>query len=342
MTPAKKIMVAVLCFALLAANCLPAGAADAPSAWAADHVQAAITAGLVPSSLQANYTKAATRAEFCALAVALYENLTGEAIRLRKIFADTNDSNAEKAAGAGLISGTGGGLFSPDQNLTREQAAALLVRIAEEFNGSLPKEPAGYADDGDISPWAVECVGQARAGGLMGDMGNNKFLPKGNYTIEQGIVTLYRLYASMEIAEQETPLGAFIPAEELSLQRQYEREVIALVNAERTKKGLLPLEETDSLNKAAATRAKEISAMFGHVRANGSACFTVLKEFEIPSKARAENIGGNYRTPEAIVNAWMNSEGHRRNILNPDYTHHGVSLYIDSHGRYSWANIFIG
>ena len=110
----------------------------------------------------------------------------------------------------------------------------------------------------------------------------------------------------------------------------FEAEVIRLVNEERAEYGLPALTTTDALTAAAAKRAEEISSDYGHDRPDGSSCFTVLPEFGIRYETAGENIA-------------MNSEGHRNNILNPDFTQIGVGYTHTNRGyRHFWAQTFIG
>jgi len=166
---------------------------EQPSSWAVEQVNAAITAGLVPQNLQSNYTQATTRAEFAALAVSLYEYVTGRVITERMTFNDTNDVNVQKMGGLGVVAGVGNGNFNPDGTLTREQAAVMLVRLASAIGSPLAMATPTFADNGQISSWAVESVGQIQAAGIMGGVGNNQFAPQTAYTREQSIVTLLRL-----------------------------------------------------------------------------------------------------------------------------------------------------
>ena len=167
---------------------------DKPSEWAQEDVTAAIAAGLVPQPLQSRFTQATTRAEFCALAVALYETATGSEITDRQTFTDTNDVNVEKAAAIGVVNGVGNNQFSPDSQLTREQAATMLSRLADAIGDPLPKQAATFADKDSVAPWALEAVGQMQATGIMGGVGNNTFAPKSPYTREQSIITVLRLF----------------------------------------------------------------------------------------------------------------------------------------------------
>ena len=176
----------------------PEPAGDQPSSWAQEQVHAAVEAGLVPESLQAGYTQTATRAEFCALAVELYETVTGSEITQRATFSDTSDVNVQKMAGIGVIGGVGNNQFNPSGELTREQAATILVRLADALGSPLPEGTASFADNASISSWALEAVGRARAGGIMDGTGGNRFSPQGAYTREQSIMTAYRLYEAVQ------------------------------------------------------------------------------------------------------------------------------------------------
>lgn len=167
---------------------------ETPSSWAIEFVTGAIEAGLVPETLQAKYTTATTRAEFCALAVALYETVAGEEIAERATFEDTTDVNVEKMAALGVVNGTGNGNFSPDSDLTREQAATMLARLAAAMEQPLEEAAPTFDDSESVSSWASDAVGQVQAAGIMSGTGDNKFSPAGAYTREQSIITIMRLF----------------------------------------------------------------------------------------------------------------------------------------------------
>jgi len=163
-----------------------------PSSWAVETVEWAIVLGIVPQNLQSNYTQPITRAEFAVLAVTFYEFWHGE-IAGRSYFNDTNDINVQKAAYVGLVSGIGNNMFAPNSQLTREQAAVMLSRLAYLFDIPLPNQTTTFADMRSISNWALDAVGQMQATGIMGGIGNNMFSPQGQYTREQSIITIVRL-----------------------------------------------------------------------------------------------------------------------------------------------------
>lgn len=165
-----------------------------PSAWADAQVREAILAGLVPSALQSQYTQPITRAEFCLLAVNIYEGATGKEITARKSFVDTNDINVQKMGGLGLVNGIRGDIFSPCSSLTREQAAVILSNLAAASGFSLPDADTSFADADMISSWARKAVGQMQASSMMNGDTGNRFNPQSTYTREQSIVTMLRLY----------------------------------------------------------------------------------------------------------------------------------------------------
>ncbi|MBM6927133.1 S-layer homology domain-containing protein [Pseudoflavonifractor phocaeensis] len=167
---------------------------EQPSSWAAQQVNAAISAGIVPASLQSKYTQTATRAEFCALAVAMYETVTGTEITDRLTFADTSDPNVEKMAALGVVNGTGGNNFSPNDPLNREQAATILARLSDALGKPISASAPTFNDNASISSWAFDSVGQVQAAKIMEGTGGNNFSPAVGYSREQCIITMMRLY----------------------------------------------------------------------------------------------------------------------------------------------------
>lgn len=139
-----------------------------------------------------------------------------------------------------------------------------------------------------------------------------------------------------EAPPQEEP-GA--PKESGGVQEAAEA-VASLVNAARQDAGLSELELDADLCAAAQARAQEIAQSFSHTRPDGSSCFTILEEFGISYRAAGENIAMGQRTPEEVMDGWMNSSGHRANILNGTFTSIGVGYYVDGAGAAHWVQIF--
>ena len=168
--------------------------AEMPSSWAIPDVNSANDLDLVPAELNKSYGQAVTRAEFCALAVQLYEAVKGREVTGRMTFVDTSNVNVEKMGALSVVNGVGDGKFAPDRALTREEAAIVLSNLMRALGKPLPEQAASFADNASISSWARTQVGQVQAAEIMGGTGNNMFSPKGSYTREQSIVTMLRLY----------------------------------------------------------------------------------------------------------------------------------------------------
>lgn len=122
--------------------------------------------------------------------------------------------------------------------------------------------------------------------------------------------------------------------------KSYTQQVVDLVNAERAKEGLAPLTIDPMVEKAATVRANEIQSNFDHVRPDGSSFSSALKEQGVNYRGAGENIAWGQRTPQEVVNAWMNSPGHRANIMNKSYTHIGVGNTQNSSGTQYWVQLF--
>lgn len=124
-----------------------------------------------------------------------------------------------------------------------------------------------------------------------------------------------------------------------SMQGDFASQVAALVNAERAKYGLSALTVDTNVQQAALVRAKETAQSFSHTRPNGSSFSTALTEAGVSYRTVGENIAYGQTTPQQVMNAWMNSSGHRANILNANYTTIGVG-YTVINGTAYWAQLF--
>ena len=134
--------------------------------------------------------------------------------------------------------------------------------------------------------------------------------------------------ASPDVQPEQSPVSA------------YAQEVVRLVNIERANAGLPALAMDAQLSAAAAIRAEEIDASFSHTRPDGTSCFTELRELGIAYRACVENIAKGSPTPARVVEGWMNSAGHRANILNKNFTTIGVGVHEDAAGVMHWAQLF--
>ncbi len=131
------------------------------------------------------------------------------------------------------------------------------------------------------------------------------------------------------------------PAESGDYNVEYANEVVRLVNIERQKEGLAPLTSRQDVTEVAQIRAEEISRLFSHDRPGGGDCFTLIEEKNIRWRALGENIAAGQKTPAEVVDSWMNSPGHRANILSDDFNGIGVGCYKKD-GVLYWTQMFIG
>jgi len=123
-------------------------------------------------------------------------------------------------------------------------------------------------------------------------------------------------------------------------QASVEQEVVKLVNAERAKAGLPALKEDWELSRVAKYKSQDMhdKNYFDHTSPTYGTPFTMMKNFGITYKSAGENIAKGQQSATEVVNVWMNSAGHRANILNKNYTHIGVGFVKD--GNY-WSQMFI-
>lgn len=196
----KRTIAAILSAAMLVTA---AAAAEAPSSWAKSAVDTARNAGIVPEQVDQAYTQSITRADFCALAAAVYRTWekSGNVKSVEKTavsFSDTKDEDVLLCASLGVVNGVGNGKFAPQQQLTRQQAASMLHRLGnlrKNAKDSVKERmPHVFADGADIQAWARSDVYWAYNSGVMNGVSGNRFAPNNSYTHEQSIATMLRLY----------------------------------------------------------------------------------------------------------------------------------------------------
>ena len=120
-----------------------------------------------------------------------------------------------------------------------------------------------------------------------------------------------------------------------------EKEVARLVNIERQKEGLAPLTFSAELSKVARIKSQDMANnnYFSHNSPTYGDPFAMMKSFGIQYKTAGENIAKGYQSAESVVRGWMNSSGHRANILNPSFGKIGVG-YVNSNGTTYWTQMF--
>jgi len=116
-------------------------------------------------------------------------------------------------------------------------------------------------------------------------------------------------------------------------------DVLDLVNDERKAAGLKNVKLNDDLNRVAELRAAEIAEKWSHTRPNGEAWKTAFSDAGVSATYRGENLAKGQYSADKVVDDWMDSEGHKANILNKKFTKMGVaSVVID--GVTYWVQVF--
>jgi len=183
----------------------PAPNLDTASSWARDGINSAYTKGFIPYDIMGNYTNIITREEFCRMAVLFVEYWTGKNIddvmterhvsRDPNAFTDTNDPDVLAAFALGITNGTGDGKFTPDGDITREQAAQFMYNIINWGRIMIYYSDPGFVDAASISDWAREAVNHCYGFGIMKGTSETAlvFSPKMTFTREQSIVMFDRM-----------------------------------------------------------------------------------------------------------------------------------------------------
>lgn len=124
----------------------------------------------------------------------------------------------------------------------------------------------------------------------------------------------------------------------------FQNEVVSLVNSERAKNGLAALSVDSAITKTATLKSQDMAKnhYFSHTSPTYGSPFDLMKQYGVSYRTAGENIAMGQTSPAQVMNGWMNSPGHRANILNASYTKIGVGVARNSSGTYYWTQHFIG
>lgn len=246
--------------------------------------------------------------------------------------------------------------FRPDQVVNRAEFSLMLYAfygnvLGLEYDGNKDLEGQPFADMTlealaqtfpELSAYSQDSeleqeilfamVGWAYQEGIVSGTGEGTMSPALGVTRAQVAVMLMQFDRSYGGSVQPEP-------EPQPQEPSQAAEVIRLVNEERAKQGLPALKTTDALTRAAQVRADELLTLFSHTRPDGRSCFTALGEAGVSYRVAGENIAMGYPSPAAVVEGWMNSPGHRDNILSDSYTTIGVGYNSQKN---CWVQMFVG
>lgn len=176
-----------------------------------------------------------------------------------------------------------------------------------------------------------------------------------NYTVQPGdsmwyIAVKYQVGISEIISSnpQVSNPSLIYPGQQLKIPniadiKTIENEVVRLVNVQRSQAGLQTLTQNWQLSRVARYKSQDFidKNYFSHTSPTYGSPFTMMQNFGISFTAAGENIASGQQSAAEVMNAWMNSPGHRANILSPVYTQIGVGLAKDSSGKCYWTQMFI-
>lgn len=254
----------------------------------------------------------------------------------------------------GLINGMGDNLFAPQSNVKAEHAAKILTTL-KQFTREIDIEKSGGWPDAYmlLAEYAELFKGVTNASNgdnltridvavLIYNMSKLdrcwfEYTPDNKLCIyfERTDKTNFGYYCGLTLKEK----GQISDSPFIGFSENMLDTVLEIVNSERTKQGCAALSTDINMQKAAQKRAQELVNLFSHDRPNGKAANTVMAEYGIGYRMFGENIAKGQTSPEEVMNDWLNSPGHRANILNPDYTKIGIGIHEQNGVRY-WVQIF--
>lgn len=125
-----------------------------------------------------------------------------------------------------------------------------------------------------------------------------------------------------------------------TLQSSPQWQILKLTNKNRAANNLWPLTMNDDFQYLADSRSNELISLFSHTRPDGRDCFSIFNDFDIMYNAAGENIAARQTSSTQVMNSWLNSEGHRSNILSTSYTHLGAGRTNNGYNNY-WTQLFL-
>lgn len=210
------------------------------------------------------------------------------------------------------------------------------------------------ADAASNCPTPVQTKVYYQTGNLNNEQLNailQKYLQNCNIQWNKPVYKPVQQPAKVQQPAGQTQQPAKAPAKQQPAQKQatpatsqlsaFEQKVVELTNKERAKYGIPALKVDAQLSKVAREKSRDMQAKgyFSHNSPTYGSPFDMMKQFGITYRSAGENIAMGQRSPEEVVQAWMNSDGHRKNILNSSFTHIGVGHVAN--GNY-WTQMFIG
>ncbi|KZO00318.1 S-layer homology domain-containing protein [Bacillus badius] len=216
--------------------------------------------------------------------------------------------------------------FYPNRMLTRAELAKILVTAFD-----LPRAKGPVFADVPANHWAAEYIGTLAGAGVTSGTSATTFSPDGKVTRGQLAVFISNILKHNEASGQDQKLTDPQPPAKQPVtdhQADISQQILQLVNQERAKAGLGALRYADDVAKVARLKSEDMAKnnYFDHTSPTYGSPFKMMDRFGIHYTFAGENIAAGYSTAEAVMKGWMNSPGHRANILSPDYAEMGIGI----------------
>lgn len=271
--------------------------------------------------------------------------------------ASDSENNSEEASEAEEVSEEEEESVEPEFTVEEYNAVLFVKKAVNVRKGpSTDYEKIGGLNKGDqIQITGIADTGwyQIQYNGATAYVASSYLMDEASYQAmiaEEEAAALAAQQAAQQQAAAEQAAAEQAAAEQAALQQQqqqvaqgdYKAQVVAIMNQERANAGVGGISQNASLDAVAQIRAQEIALSFSHTRPNGTSCFTVLDEGGIAYMTAGENIAAGYGDPASVMSGWMNSPGHRANILNGSFGQVGIGYYTDPNSGYGtyWVQIF--
>lgn len=357
----KKILSIVMALLISSGAVYANNFSDVQNHWAKDSIEKAIVLGYMKGYQDNTFgaNKKVTREELAAIIVRLAgDPSTSTSLNFNDTKGRWSEQAILKSVASDFMVPINSTTFAPAQNATREEVARAVQR-ALRYKGVTFQNSSETFSDNEKSLYKGE-ISNVVSYKIMGGYPDGTFAPRKPITRAELASILVRatevmnggvLIQAQSSPKQHKPAEKSIPKSTstpnakpkqssniitVSIQTQtgsttvqgryhseYALKVLELINIERKKAGVPELSWGTSMDAGTALRAAEIAKKFEHERPNGKDCFSVGTDFY------AENIAAYQASPEEVVSSWMNSAGHRANILNPQYTQMSVALFIE-------------
>ncbi|KAB7707203.1 hypothetical protein F9802_09355 [Bacillus aerolatus] len=215
--------------------------------------------------------------------------------------------------------------FHPNRTLTRAELAKIMVTAF-----SLPEAKGPDFTDVPDSHWAAKYIDALAAAGITSGTSPTTFSPDGQVTRGQLAVFINNALNDKQPNDQVEEVTALKQTKEPAADTHFEMEkqILNLVNQERAKTGAAPLKFAADVEKVAQLKSEDMmkNNYFDHNSPTYGSPFKMMDQFGVAYTFAGENIAAGYSTAEAVMKGWMNSPGHRANILNPNYTEIGIGI----------------